>query len=315
MPDVRNPHLSDSPECWPDLPLSAWKDTRDTLHMWMQIVGKVRLELTPLVNHFWNVPLYVTPRGLATSAMPYADRTLNLLFDFIDHRLVLEMNDGLRKSIPLAPRTVADFYRDVMAMLHSSGIDVKIWRMPVEIPDPIPFDEDRTHASYDPEYAQRFWRILVSIDAVLDEFRSRFIGKSSPVHFFWGSFDMAVSRFSGRRAPERQNADGITREAYSHEVSSVGWWPGGVEVDGPAFYSYMSPAPEGFKTQRVRPAQARYHNTLGEFILMYDDVRRAPSASAALLDFCQSTYEAGASLAKWDRASLERSPESGASAA
>lgn len=315
MPDIRKPQLSDSPESWPDLPLAAWKDTRDTLHMWMQIVGKVRLELTPVVNHWWNVPLYVTPRGLATSAMPYRDRTLNLLFDFIDHRLVLEMNDGSRKSIPLAPRTVADFYREVMAMLHAANIEIKIWRMPVEIPNPIPFDEDRIHASYDREYARRFWRILVSIDAVLHEFRSRFIGKSSPVHFFWGSFDLAVSRFSGRRAPERQNADSITREAYSHEVSSVGWWTGGGEVDAPAFYSYMSPEPDGFKTHRVRPAQAHYHNTLGEFILMYDDVRRAPSPTAALLDFCQSTYEAGAQLAHWDRASLERSADSGASAA
>lgn len=307
MPDIRKPHLSDSPECWPDLPFERWKDTRDTLHMWTQMVGKVRLELTPLVNHWWNVPLYVTPRGLATSAMPYADRTFDLLFDFIDHRLVLEMNDGSRKSLPLAPRAVADFYRDFMAMLHSAGMDIKIWRMPVEVPDPIPFDQDRTHASYDPEYAHRFWRILVSIDAVLNEFRSRFIGKSSPVHFFWGSFDMAVSRFSGRRAPERQNADRITREAYSHEVSSVGWWPGGGEVNAPAFYSYTSPEPEGFKNYRVRPAEAHYHNALGEFILMYDDVRLAPSPSAALLDFCQSSYEAGAQLGRWDRASLERS--------
>ena len=315
MPDTRKPPLSDSPECWPDLPLERWKDTRDTLHMWTQMVGKVRLELTPLVNHWWNVPLYVTARGLATSAMPYAGSTINLLFDFIDHRLVLEMSDGSRKSIPLAPCSVADFYRDIMAMLHSAGIDVKIWRMPVEIPNPISFDEDRTHASYDPEYAHRFWRILVSIDAVLNEFRSRFIGKSSPVHFFWGSFDLAVSRFSGRRAPERQNADSITREAYSHEVSSVGWWPGGGEVDGPAFYSYASPEPEGFKNGRVRPAQAHYHNGLGEFLLMYDDVRSAPSPSAALLDFCQSTYEAAAQLGRWDRASLERSTDSGASAA
>ncbi len=234
MPEPRKLHLSDSPEAWPDLPLAAWKDTRDTLHMWMQMVGKVRLELTPRLNHWWNVPLYVTARGLATSAMPYADRTFNLLFDFIDHRLVLEMSDGSRKFIPLAPRAVADFHQDFMGMLHSAGIDVKIWRMPVEIPNPIPFDQDRTHASYDPEYAHRFWRILVSVDAVLTEFRSRFIGKSSPVHFFWGSFDMAVSRFSGRRAPERQNADSITREAYSHEVSSVGWWPGGGDFSAPA---------------------------------------------------------------------------------
>ena len=315
MPEPRKPHLSDSSECWPELPLSAWKDTRDTLHMWTQIVGKIRLELTPRLNHWWNVPLYVTARGLATSAVPWEDRAFNLLFDFIDHRLVLEMSDGSRKFIPLGPRAVADFYQDFMGMLRSAGIDVKIWRMPVEIPNPIPFDEDHTHASYDPEYAHRFWRILVSIDAVLKEFRSRFIGKSSPVHFFWGSFDMAVSRFSGRRAPERQNADSITREAYSHEVSSVGWWPGSGDFSAPAFYSYTSPEPQGFKSYRVRPAPAHYDSTLGEFILMYDDVRSAPSPTAALLDFCQSTYEAGAELGHWDRALLERSPESGASAA
>jgi hypothetical protein len=283
--------------------------------MWAQIVGKVRLDLTPLVNHWWNVPLYVAARGLTTSAIPYLNRSFSLLFDFIDHQLVLEINDGSRKSLPLAPRSVADFYKDVMAMLHSAGIDVKIWRMPVEIPNPIPFDEDRMHASYHPEYAHRFWRILVSVDAVFTEFRSRFIGKSSPVHFFWGSFDLAVSRFSGRRAPERQNADSITREAYSHEVSSVGWWPGGGEFNVPAFYSYTSPEPEGFKTCSVRPSQAHYHRTLGEFILIYDDVRQAPSPAATLLDFCQSTYEAGAQLAHWDRAALERSIESGANAA
>jgi hypothetical protein len=315
MPESRKPHLSDFPESWPELPLSAWKDTRDTLHMWTQIVGKVRLELTPLVNHWWNVPLYVTPRGLGTSAIPYSDRAFSLLFDFIDHQLVLQMSDGSWKAIPLAPRSVADFYQDFMAMLHSAGIDIKIRRTPAEIPDPIPFDQDRTHASYDPEHAQRFWRILVSIDAVLNEFRSRFIGKSSPVHFFWGSFDIAVSRFSGRGAPERQNADVITREAYSHEVSSVGWWTGSGEVDAPAFYSYTSPEPDGFKNSRVHPAQAYYHNQLGEFVLMYDDVRLAPSPTAALLDFCQSTYEAGAQLGHWDRASLERSPDPRASAA
>ena len=315
MPESRKPRLSDSPECWPELPLAAWNDTRTTLHMWTQMVGKVRLSLTPLINHWWNVPLYVTARGLTTSAMPYGECSFKLQFDFIDHRLVLEMSDGSSKSIPLAPRSVADFYQDFMAMLRSAGVEVKIWKMPVEIPDPIPFDQDRTHASYDPEYAQRFWRILVSIDAVLTEFRSRFIGKSSPVHFFWGSFDIAVSRFSGRRAPERPNADVITREAYSHEVSSVGWWPGGGEINAPAFYSYTSPEPDGFKTYRVRPAPAHYHNTLGEFILMYDDMRLAPSPTAALLDFCQSTYEAGAQLAKWDRAALERPSESDANAA
>jgi hypothetical protein len=210
---------------------------------------------------------------------------------------------------------VADFYKHFMEMLASAGIQVKIWKMPVEVPDPIPFDQDRVHASYDPEYAHRFWTILGSAARVFQEFRSEFIGKSSPVHFFWGSFDLAVTRFSGRRAPERSGADSITREAYSHEVSSVGFWPGGGEIKGAAFYSYMAPEPQGFKEARVRPDAGFYHPKLGEFLLMYEDVRRAASLSAALLQFCQSTYEAGANLANWDRQSLEREPESSANAA
>lgn len=294
----------DQPQCWPSLPLDSWKDTYATLHLWTQMVGKVRLALTPLVNHWWNVPLYVSARGLTTSLILYRDRAFELWFDFIQHRLVLETSDGLVKDIPLAPRAVADFYQDFKSLLRSANIEVKIWRMPVEIPNPIPFDEDRVHASYDPEFVERFWRILLSVDAVFYEFRSRFIGKSSPVHFFWGSFDLAVSRFSGRRAPERPGADRITREAYSHEVSSVGFWPGS-GIDGAAFYSYTAPAPAGFKDAAVRPKDAYFNTQLGEFILMYDAVRTAPSPTAALLEFCQSTYEAGARLGNWDTA-LER---------
>src|SRR6266436_1039203 len=296
----------DLPQCWPALPLSSWKDTCATLHMWTQMVGKVRLALTPLVNHWWNVPLYVSSRGLTTSQMPYRDRALELRFDFIDHQLVLQSSDGVHKTLPLAPRSVADFYQQFMAMLRSAGFDIKIWKMPVEIPDPIPFDQDRVHASYDPQSAQKFWRILLTVAQVFDEFRSRFIGKSSLVHFFWGSFDLAVTRFSGRPAPERPGADSITREAYSHEVSSAGFWPGGGDITGPAFYSYASPEPAGFAEQRVRPEAAFYHPQMKEFLLMYDVVRGAASPRAALMEFLQSTYEAAADLSRWDRKSLER---------
>ena len=301
------PHaVADQPKCWPALPLDSWKDTCATLHMWTQIVGKVRLGLTPLVNHWWNVPVYVTARGLTTSRIPYGERAFELWFDFIGHRLVLETSDGIVKMLPLAPRSVADFYQEFMAMLRSTGIEVKIWRMPVEIPNPIPFDQDLVHASYDPASVEKFWRILLSVDAVFSRFRAGFIGKSSPVHFFWGSFDLAVTRFSGRQAPERPGADAITREAYSHEVSSVGFWPGTVGVKDAAFYSYAAPEPQGFKEARVRPETAYYDKQLGEFILMYEDVRRAESPSAALLDFCQTTYDAAASLGNWDRRALER---------
>lgn len=302
--------MIDRPECWPELPLESWRDTYATLHMWTQIVGKIRLRLTPLVNHWWNVPLYVTARGLTTSRIPYGERAFELRFDFLAHELVLETNDGTVKRLALRPMTVADFYRDCLGMVRSAGIDVHIWRMPVEIPNPIAFDEDRVHAAYDAKLVERFWRILLSADAVLQEFRARFIGKSSPVHFFWGSFDLAVTRFSGRRAPERPGADSITREAYSHEVSSVGFWPGGSGVNGPAFYSYAAPEPEGFRTAKVQPEGARYDAQLGEYLLMYDEVRAADSPSAALMAFCQSTYEAAATLGKWDRAALERQPAS-----
>jgi hypothetical protein len=315
MTETRKTNICDLPECWPPLPLEAWKDTCATLHMWTQIVGKVRLALTPLVNHWWNVPLYVGARGLTTSAIPYAGRVFEVHFDFLEHELVLQANDGLNKTLPLVPRSVADFYQEFMALLRSAGIQVKMWKMPAEIPAPIPFDQDRVHASYDPEYARRFWQILVSADRVFNEFRSRFIGKCSPVHFFWGSFDLAVTRFSGRRAPERSGADVITREAYSHEASSVGFWPGGGDIKGPAFYSYIAPAPQGFSESRARPDAAFYHQQLGEFLLMYDDVRAAASPSTALLEFCQSTYEAGAKFANWDRQSLERVSQPSANAA
>jgi hypothetical protein len=300
------PELSDKPECWPMLPLDSWEDTRATLHMWTQIVGKVRLHLTPLVNHWWNVPLYVSARGLTTSRIPYGERAFELWFDFILHQLVLETSDGIVKTIDLAPRSVADFYQEFMGMLRSAGIDVKIWRMPVEVPNPIAFDEDHTHASYDRAAVEKFWRILLSVDAVFGQFRSEFGGKCSPVHFFWGSFDLAVTRFSGRRAPDKPGADPVTREAYSHEVSSVGFWPGSGEVKDAAFYSYIAPAPQGLAEARVRPAAGYYDKQLGEFLLMYEDVRKAASPAGALLDFCQSTYEAGANLGNWDRKALER---------
>ena len=296
----------DLPVCWPALPLDSWRDTYVTLHMWTQIVGKIRMRLTPLVNHWWNVPLYVTARGLTTSCIPFEDRSFEIRFDFIRHRLVLETSDDIVKTLPLEPRSVADFYKECFAMLESARIKVKIWPMPVEIPNPIRFDQDQQHSSYDAEAVSRFWRILLSVDTIFQQFRARFVGKCSPVHFFWGSFDLAVTRFSGRKAPPRDGADAITREAYSHEVSSVGFWPG-AGIAGPAFYSYMAPSPEGFREAKVLPTAAHYDAALGEFLVMYDDIRASASPSEALLDFCQSTYEAGAQTAKWDRESLERS--------
>jgi hypothetical protein len=297
---------ADQRECWPALPLDSWKDTYATLHMWTQIVGKVRLGLTPVVNHWWNVPLYVTARGLTTSRIAYGERAFELWFDFIRHQLVLETNDGLVKTLSLTPRSVTEFYQEFMEMLRAADINVKIWRMPVEITDPVAFDQDRVHASYDRASIEKFWRILLSVDAVFDQFRAGFVGKSSPVHFFWGSFDLAVTRFSGRRAPERPGADAMTREAYSHEVSSVGFWPGSGDVQGAAFYSYASPEPRGFKAALIRPDSALYNNQLGEFLLMYEDVRKSDSPVNTLLDFCQTTYEAAATLGHWDRATLER---------
>jgi Family of unknown function (DUF5996) len=257
--------LRNSPEAWPALPLESWEPTRATLHMWTQIVGKLRLALTPFVNHWWNVPLYVSARGLTTSSMPYRDLVIELEFDFVSHELVLRKSDGKTASITLAPKSVADFYGEFIAMLRQQGIDTKIWKMPVEIPDPIPFDEDRTHASYDREAVQKFWRILVSSSDVFHDFRALFIGKNSPVHFFWGSFDLAVGRFSGRRAPARPGADKVTLEAYSHEVSAVGFWPGSGNVKEPAYYSYSSPEPAGFSEYRVGPAAASYRKDMGDF--------------------------------------------------
>src|ERR1700733_3593355 len=285
---------ADRPECWPILTLDSWRDTYATLHMWTQMVGKVRLALTPLVNHWWNVPLYVSALGLTTSRIPYGQRAFEIWFDFLKHQLVLETSDGLLKTIPLAPRSVAEFYKDFLGMLRSAGIEVKIWRMPVEIPNPIPFDQDHEHRSYDPVAVEKFWRILLSVAAVFGQFRARFIGKNSPVHFFWGSFDLAVTRFSGRRAPERPGADRITQEAYSHEVSSVGFWPGGGDVIDAAFYCYASPEPQGFKDAPAKPPEAYYGKEMGEFLLPYEAARKAQSPTEALMDFCQSTYEAAA---------------------
>jgi len=298
----------DSSDAWPALPLSAWADTYATLHMWTQIVGKVRLALSPHVNHWWEVPLYVSARGLTTSPIPYGKGVFEVQLDFIDHRLEVTTSGGETNSMRLEPKTVADFHEQFFALLKALEIEVKIWDMPAEIPNPIRFSQDRVHGAYDPEYAHTFWRILVTVDAVFKEFRSRFLGKVSPVHFFWGSFDLAVTRFSGRSARWRPGADVITKEAYSHEVSSVGFWPGGGDVKGAAFYSYAAPAPEGFGERLVRPAAASYNTQLNEFLLMYDDVRLSTSPADALLDFCQSTYEAAADLGNWDRASLEKAP-------
>jgi hypothetical protein len=295
---------------WPALKFAEWQDTLATLHMWTQVVGKIRLEQTPLVNHWWNVPLYVSARGLTTSAMPYRDgRMFEIEFDFIDHKLRIACSDGTTKSLELRPISVADFYHEVMSALLELGIEVRIWTTPVEVPAPIRFEEDHGHKSYDPDYANRFWRALVKMTEVFQEFRARFIGKCSPVHFFWGSFDLAVTRFSGRLAPEREGADLITREAYSHEVISHGWWPGNKDMEA-AFYSYTAPEPAGLAATvaegKIRPAQTFYNAELKEFFLLYEDVRTAVPPEQALMDFCQTTYEAGAGLAGWDRAALER---------
>jgi hypothetical protein len=296
-----------SPDPWPALPIAEWQATRDTLHMWTQIVGKIRLGLSPHVNHWWEVPLYVSARGLTTSAIPGDGGIFEIDFDFIDHVLVVRTNAGVTKTIPLAARSVAEFYAEVMDLLGSLGISAKIWPVPVEIPDPIRFDQDHTHASYDPEYANCFWRVLVSADSVFKEFRGRFIGKASPVHFFWGSFDLAATRFSGRRAPERLGADSITREAYSHEVISAGFWPGTGDVDS-VFYVYAAPEPQGFAKTSVSPSAAFYSTRFSEFLLPYEAVRNSPSPREAILRFLQSAYDAGATLGNWDRPSLERQP-------
>jgi hypothetical protein len=274
--------------------------------MWMQVVGKICLALTPRTNHFWNIAFRVTPSGLTTPLLAAGPRACNIAFDFLAHRLTIESSDGAIETIPLEPRSVAEFHRLVMDALYRLNIEARIWTMPVEVPNPVRFELDRSHASYDPEYAAAVWRILVTIEPVLERFRSGFIGKCSPVHFFWGSFDAAVTRFSGRRAPERPGADSITRESYSHEVISHGFWPGGGPVPEPVFYAYAAPEPAGFKTAKVGPAAAYYHPELNEFLLPYEAVRTAADPDAALTEFLQTTYDAGADLAQWNRAELER---------
>ena len=298
-------------EQWPDLPLAAWSETQATLHRWLQIVGKVRLAQSPWINHSWTATLYVTPKGLTTSSIPHGARTFQIDFDFIHHLLVVQASDGRTGHFKLEPQSVAQFYGRLMAEMHKIGLDVDIYKKPNEIADPVPFDSDETHAAYDREYANRFWRILVQVDRVFTAFRSRFIGKSSPVHFFWGSADLAVTRFSGRRAPQHPGGvpglpDKITREAYSHEVASCGFWAGGGAIPYPAFYAYAYPQPEGYASASVKPDAAFYSTDLGEFILPYDAVRQSADPDATLTEFLQSTYEAAANLAKWDRASLER---------
>ncbi len=275
--------------------------------MWTQIVGKVRLALSPNVNHYWGTALYVTTRGLTTSTIPYDRGVFEVQFDFVAHSLEITTSLGERLAFRLAPRTVAEFYAEFMGSLASLGIHVNVWTMPVEVPRPVRFELDEDHASYDGEYAHRFWRILASIHPVFQDFRSGFIGKCSPVHFFWGSFDLAVTRFSGRRAPDRPGADKITKEAYSHEVISVGFWPGDREIiKDAAFYAYAAPEPGGFKSSAARPAKAFYSAEKSEFFLMYDDVRLSDSPERDLMEFCRSTYEAGANLGNWNRVELER---------
>jgi hypothetical protein len=286
-------------DAWPSLPLAEWKDTCGTLHMWMQIIGKVRLELSPHINHWWEVPLYVSARGLSTSPIPCACGIFEVEFDFIDHTLNIVTSWNETKKLRLHTRTVADFYSDFMKELLAVGVDVKIWPMPVEVSDPIRFDRDVTHSRYDPGYAHRFWRLLVTLDTIFKEFRARFLGKVSPVHFFWGSFDLACTRFSGRRAPERPGADKITKDAYSHEEISAGWWPGGGAVDA-AFYAYAAPEP-GFQ-----PEKSFYSTDLGEFILPYEDVRLLADPKAALLQFLETTYDAGAAFGNWNRGALDK---------
>jgi hypothetical protein len=302
-------HPASDQEAWPALPLAAWQDTYATLHRWTQVLGKVRLALSPPVNHWWHVALYVTARGLTTSPIPHGTRTFEMEFDFVDHQLRIATSDGASWALPLEPRSVADFYREVMATLAALDLPVRVWTMPAEIPDAVPLNQDTEHAAYDPDYANRHWRVLVQTDRVLKAFRGRFIGKVSPVHFFWGGFDMAVTRFSGRRAPVHPSipgvADVITHEGYSHEVSSCGFWPGGGSVSEPSFYAYAYPEPASFRDAPV-PAAASYSPELGEFILPYDAVRQAPDPDALLLDFLQRTYEAVANPAGWDRAALER---------
>lgn len=296
---------------WPELPLEAWKDTYQTLHLWTQIVGKIRLVRMPWINHSWHVPLYSSARGLTTSRIPIESGAFEIEFDFLAEQLVIDVSDGRRRAIPLKPRSVADFYRAVTGELEALGLGTTIHGSPNEVADPIPFAEDETHASYDPEYARRLWRILVLTEGVLEKFRASFLGKNSPIHFFWGGFDLAVSRFSGRTAPQHPGGvpnmpDWVAREAYSHEVSSAGFWPGGGPHPFPLFYSYVYPEPEGYAKAAVEPAAAFYSDDLREFVLPYDAVREAEQPARDLLRFFETTYAAAAELGGWDRAALER---------
>ena len=302
--------IGENREAWPDLPYEAWRDTCATLQLWTQIIGKIRLAQTPWLNHSWHVTLYVTARGLTTSPIPFCERIFQIDFDFIAHLLRIEVSDGAQRQLTLRAQPVADFYAALMEALSDLGIGVKINERPNEVPTSIRFSEDRVHAAYDPAYAQSFWRVLVQVDRVFKLFRSGFIGKCSPVHFFWGSFDLAVTRFSGRRAPRHPGgvpnlSDEVVWEAYSHEVSSAGFWPGGGLIQYPAFYSYAYPEPAGFRSAAVRPGAAFYSEELREFILPYDAVRAANSPDETLIEFLQSTYEAAASAGNWDRAALE----------
>lgn len=295
---------------WPDLPYGDWSGTAATLHMWTQIVGKIRLSQTPWTNHSWHVPLYLTTTGLGTSPIPYDGRCFEINFDFIDHQLVIQSSDGARRLIALEACTVSAFYTAVLENLRALNFDIRIYTTPSEMPDGIPFEQDTEHHHYDAEYANRFWRTLLQVDRVFKEFRARFIGKCSPVHFFWGSFDLAVTRFSGREAPAHPGGvpnfpDWVAREAYSHEVSSAGFWPGGGGIDHAAFYSYAYPAPDGFSEARVQPDGACWASQLGEFLLPYREVQTAASPDDALLEFLQSTYVSAAELANWDRSALE----------
>jgi hypothetical protein len=300
-------------DIWPELPYAAWKDTCATLQLWTQVVGKIRLAQTPWLNHSWHVPLYVTARGLTTSPIPHSAGMFEIAFDFIAHSLVITSSDGRSRGLPLRPQSVATFYAAVMRELDDLGLKVRINETPNEIADAVPFSRDHVHAAYDAKYAQRFWRVLLEASRVFAQFRTGFLGKSSPVHFFWGSFDLTVTRFSGRRAPPHPGGvpnlpDAVTREAYSHEESSAGFWPGGGAIDCAAFYSYAYPEPKGFRTARVEPEAAFYSEALSEFLLPYDAVRSAPDPDAALFAFLDSTYVAAADAAQWDRAALESAP-------
>lgn len=301
---------SGSAEVLPSLPLAAWQDTYATLHRWTQMVGKIRLALSPMENHWWQVPLYLSARGMTTSPMPYGSGVVQIDFDFIDQVLRIESSAGAGQLVPLAARPVADFYQELMAALHALGVYVQIWPVPVEVDERIPFDQDRDHAAYDPEYAYRFWQVLLHVDQVLKEFRGRFCGKASPVHFFWGSFDLAATRFSGRAAPPMQTAQNVARyvmaEAYSKELSSCGFWPG-AGLGQAAFYAYAYPEPPGYAEYSLQPQEAFYHSGLKEFILPYEVVRTSPAWRDLLLSFLQTTYEAAAVLADWDREALENS--------